>query len=89
MDSTVIKNYKSKIKSITEEQIELANKKYVSSVFFHTLFLYSITKKKNYDIKKQEVDVDLSEFLKEVFSSHYTEFLMNFGTETLMASLSI
>lgn len=89
MDSTVIKNYKSKIKSITEEQIELANKKYVSSVFFHTLFLYSITKKKNYDIKQQEVDVDLSEFLKEIFSSHYTDFLMNFGTEALMASLSI
>ena len=77
------------VKTITEEQIELADKKYISSVYFHTLFLFSIAKQKKYDVKKEEKEVELTEFLKDLFSSHYTEFLLNFGTEELMSALSI
>lgn len=89
MDSHVLKTFKSKIKTITEEQIELADKKYLSSVYFHSLFLFTIAKQKKYDILQDEKDVELSEFLKDIFSSYYSEFLLNFGTEELMASLSI
>lgn len=89
MDSKVLKSYKSKIKTITEEQLEVADKKYLSSVYFHTLFLFTIAKQKKYDIYQDEKDIELAEFLKDIFSSYYSEFLLNFGTEELMATLSI
>jgi len=89
MDSKVLKSYKSKIKTITEEQLEVADKKYLSSVYFHTLFLFTIAKQKKYNIHQDQKDVDIAEFLKDIFSSHYSEFLLNFGTEELMATLSI
>ncbi len=89
MDSSVFKTYKSKIKSVTEEQIELADKKYISSVYFHTLFLFSIAKQKKYDVIQDDKEIELSDFLKDIFSSYYTEFLLNFGTEELMSALSI
>jgi len=89
MDSSVLKSYKSKIKTITEEQIELADKKYLSSVYFHTLFLFTIAKQKKYDVIQDEKEIELTDFLKDIFSSHYTEFLLNFGTDELMSALAI
>ena len=65
-----------------------AQKKYLASVYFHTLFLYVITKRKNYDLhidkngKREEVSVD--EYIRDVFDSYYGDFLLNFGTESLM-----
>jgi hypothetical protein len=32
---------------------------------------------------------DIADYLKDLFSSHYAEFLLGFGTEDLMASLDI
>jgi hypothetical protein len=89
MDSHVLKSHKGHIKSITEEQIKLADKKYISSVYFHTLFLFAIAKSRNYSVKQGENEKDLTDFLKDVFSSSYSEFLLNFGTEQLMASLEL
>lgn len=91
MDSSVIKNYKSKLRSPSEEQYELADKKYITSVYFHTLFLYTITKKRQYEfIKKDgenEQQCDITDYLKDLFESYYSEFLLNFGSEQLMQSL--
>ena len=84
-----MKSHKARIKSITEEQIKLADKKYISSVYFHTLFLFAIAKTKDYSFKQGEAEKDIADFLKEVLASSYLEFLMNFGTEQLMASLDI
>jgi len=89
MDSHVLKSHKGRIKAITEEQIKLADKKYISSVYFHTLFLFAIAKNRNYSMKQGDNERDLTDFLKDVFSSSYSEFLLNFGTEQLMASLEI
>jgi hypothetical protein len=89
MDSAVLKNYKGRQRTITEEQIQPADKKYISSVYFHTLILYSITKNRNYQIQQSEKESDLTEYLKDLFSSHYAEFLLSFGTDELMASLDI
>lgn len=50
MDSHVLKNFKSKHKEATA--LEVADKKYISSVYFHTLFLYTITKNRKYAIVK-------------------------------------
>jgi hypothetical protein len=89
MDSHVLKSHKGRIKSITEEQIKLADKKYISSVYFHTLFLFATAKSKNYSMKQGENEKDITDFLKDIFSCSYSEFLLNFGTEQLMESLEL
>lgn len=93
MDSSVLKTYKSKLRS--EEQLLAADKRYVSAVYFHTLFLYMISKNRKYQIMKPKSDnpeslddVDLSEYLKDIFDSYYSEFLLNFEMSTLIETLS-
>lgn len=86
LDSRVFLNHRSKLKS--EEQIGIAEKKYLASVYFHTLFLSVITKRKNYRLsidkngKPEEVSVD--EYIRDVFDSYYSDFLLNFGMEQLI-----
>jgi len=88
MDSRVLRSYISKQGGVSVEQKELAEKKYISSVYFHTIFLYSITRNKKYLLHKENGPVDLGEYLQDIFSSYYSEFLLNFGTDQLMASLA-
>ncbi|MEZ4952195.1 MAG: hypothetical protein R2825_01305 [Saprospiraceae bacterium] len=91
MNSTVLMNFKSKQKAISEEQNEIADKKYISSVYFHSLFLYTIIKNKKYSIvqtvDKKEDEVDLGTYLRVLFDSYYSEFILHFGTVDLMAAL--
>jgi hypothetical protein len=92
MDSNVLKNFKSKTKNPNEEQLALSDRKYISSVYFHTLFLYSITKNRKYRIMQQKEDkedyVELETYLKDVFESYYSEFILNFGgAEEMMQGL--
>ncbi|WP_297311012.1 hypothetical protein [Neptuniibacter sp.] len=93
MDSSVLKTYKSKLRS--EEQLLVADKRYVSAVYFHTLFLYMISKNRKYQITKPMLEntdsyaeIDLSEYLKDIFDSYYSEFLLNFEMNTLIEALA-
>ena len=76
MDSTVFMNFKPK--NPNEEQLELATRKYIASVYFHTLFLYTITKNRKYKFMQEtdtgESDVELDDYLKDLFESHYASF---------------
>ncbi len=47
MDSSMLKTYKSKLDG--DEALRVADNKYSSQVYFHTLFLYSILKQRNYN----------------------------------------
>ena len=89
LDSSVFLNYRSKLKS--EDQLQTAEKRYLAAVYFHTLFLYMINKKRNYKMsipkEGQEDEVSLEDYLKDVFDSFYSEFLLNFGMEQLINSL--
>jgi hypothetical protein len=90
MDSSVLKDYKSKIRS--PEQHMVADRRYLSSIYFHTLFLYTISKKRGYGISKTAEggapeEIDLTEYLKDMFSSHYAVFLLNFGMSELLEAL--
>ena len=89
MDSHVLKNYKTKLKS--EDQLTTADRRYITSVYFHTLMLFAITKLKKYEFLKPEngekTQVDISEYLKDIFESHYSNFLLNFGIDELMQNL--
>jgi hypothetical protein len=88
MDSRVLRNHFSKQSGLSVENKELAEKKYISSVYFHTIFLFSITKNRKYELKQGDRAIDVADYLKDVFSSYYADFLLNFGTEQLMASLA-
>ncbi|MDZ7740457.1 MAG: hypothetical protein U5Q03_01525 [Bacteroidota bacterium] len=84
MDSHVLKNFKSKTKNPNEEQLAIADRKYISSVYFHALFLYSITKNLKYKIMREREDqkedyVALETYLQDLFESYYSEFILNFG----------
>lgn len=89
MDSHLLKSYKSKFDG--EEQLKIADSKYASRVYFHTLFLYSILKQRNYNFSElsesnQEKNVEMEEVLKDLFKSSYGEFLLKFGgTEELIS----
>ena len=89
MDSTVFMNFKPK--NPNEEQLELANRTYIASVYFHTLFLYTITKNLKYKFMQVtdtgDSEVELDDYLKDLFESHYAEFILNFGTDEFMQSL--
>lgn len=88
MDSTVFLDYRSKLKG-GEEQYHFAENKYLSAVYFHTLFLYTISRSGNYNFTKGEDNEpqELSDYLKDLFQSHYASFLLNFGAEQLIQSL--
>ena len=85
MDSNVFKTFNSKIKHPNEEQIKLAENKYISSVYFHALFLYTITKNRGYQITKTQENkpepdpVDIGEYLRDIFDHFYSTFILNYG----------
>lgn len=87
MDSHVYLNHRKKLKS--EDQISTAQKKYVSAVYFHSLFLYMITKRKNYKIvdEAKDEDITIDDYIRDVFDSYYSDFLLNFGMEQLMNAM--
>lgn len=92
MDSGVLKRFRSKKRNPSEEQNELANRQYISRVYYHTLFLYLISKNRNYGFNRMngtgdDDDVELTDFLKDIFQNHYTDFLLNFETTALMEGL--
>ena len=84
MDSTVLKNFKSKTRNLNDEQLQLADQKYIAPVYFHTLFLYTITKNLKYEFMQEgdtgNSNIGLDDYLINLFSSHYAEFLLNFST---------
>ncbi len=89
LDSHVFLSHRSKLKN--ENQIVTAQRKYISSVYFHTLFLYMITKRRNYTISRDkngnDEDITIDEYIMDVFDSYYSDFLLNFGMEQLMGAL--
>lgn len=91
MDSTLLLNYRSKLSSA--EAISVAERRYISAVYFHTLFLYMITRSRKYEIMRHRDDgqddepVDLTEYLKDLFQSYYAEFLLNFEIQELVTAL--
>lgn len=89
LDSRVYLSHRSKLK--TEDQITTAQRKYIASVYFHSLFLYMITKRKNYTLTIQKdgktEDITVDQFIADVFENYYSDFLLNFGMEQLITAL--
>ena len=74
MDSTVLKNFKTKITNPSQDQLDAADQRYSASVYSHTLFLYLITKAHRYKVMHQEngtdIEIELDTYLKDLFSNH-------------------
>ena len=91
MDSNVLLSHRSKLKG--QEAIETANKRYISAVYFHTLFLYGISKNRKFGIVQHKNGdenhdtVELNEYLADLFQNYYAQFLINFDTQELIAAL--
>jgi hypothetical protein len=90
MDSSLLRTYKSKLDG--DEALQIADNKYVSQVYFHTLFLYSILKQKklrfSLDEPQGEKTMEVDDVLRDLFKSSYGEFLLRFGgTEELIAAI--
>lgn len=86
MDSTTLKKYKTKFN--TQEQFKLADNRYISAVYFHTLFLYSISKNQKYQFSSQKDErIELTQYLTEIFDNSYSEFLLKFEIEALIEIL--
>lgn len=91
LDSNVLLSHHSKLKA--QEAIETANKRYISAVYYHTLFLYSISRNRNYSIlqdrneHESQKEVELHEYLADLFQNFYAQFLIDFDTQELIAAL--
>lgn len=89
LDSSVFLNHRKKLTN--EEQISVAQRKYLASVYFHALFLYMTTKNKGFNLQKtrdgEQEDLTVDEYIREVFDSYYSDFLLNFGMEHLLSAL--
>jgi len=91
MSSNVLLNYRANLG--TAEAVATAERRYISAVYFHALFLYMITKNRRFEIVRHRYGdggdevVDLTEYLKDVFQNYYAEFLMNFEVHNLMTAL--
>ena len=64
----------------------------LSPVYFHTLFHYAINKQRGYQIVKSDKDanpteVDLTDYLRDLFASNYWAFLLSFGMGDLLEAL--
>ncbi len=91
MDSNALLSHRTKLTK--EEAIATAEKRYVSAVYFHTLFLYTITKNRKFGIvqQKEEEDaqesVEVTDYISDLFRTFYAQFLLNFDTQELIAAL--
>jgi hypothetical protein len=90
LDSKVLKDFNSGAKS--SEAVDLAQRRFISAVYFHTLFLYATTKTRNYDLRRggelASADVELAEYIADLFASSYAQFLLNFDTTDMLEALA-
>ena len=90
MESGVFLKHRASLKS--QEAIEVAEKRYISSVYFHTLFLYTITQNRKYRLQRDAderhaEDVSVPDYVKDLFRNHYAEFLLTFEMDQLITAL--
>ena len=92
MDSRVFKSYRSTLRS--DEDIEKAQLKYVAAVYCHALFLYTVSRQRGYESVIQlesaesEKSFELTEYLKDIFASHYASFLLDYSSNEMMNGLA-
>lgn len=86
VESSVLKDFNGNARS--SEGVKLAERNYISRVYFHTLFLFATTKSRKYEIQRgdgeQRGEIDLADYVSDLFSSSYAQFLLSFETRDLV-----
>ncbi len=90
LDSSVLRDFKSGNRS--SDAIELAERRYVSTIYFHTLFLFATTKSRRYVVMRGQndldmVDVEIADYVSDLFTSSYAQFLLSFDTSELIEAI--
>ena len=89
VDSSVLKDFSSGARSA--EAIELAERRYISAVYFHTLFLFATTRSRKYEVQRNDgerrEDIDLTDYVSDLFSSSYAQFLLSFDVGELVEAI--
>ncbi len=89
VESSILRDFNAGVRSA--EAIELAERRYISAVYFHTLFLFATTKSRKYELRRENGDkqdeVELAEYVSDLFSSSYAQFLLSFDTADLLAAV--
>ena len=94
MDSSVWMDFRTGLgTSPSPEQLDVAQRRYIASVYFHTLFLYMIMKSRGYQVQRgrsdgEPEDIGVEDYLKDLFQSCYADFLMRFNMSALVEALS-
>lgn len=90
VDSKVLMDFKGNAKS--PEASEFAERRYISAVYFHTLFIFATTKSRKYELQRGEGEamqqVELSDYVQDLFSTSYAQFLLSFDTADLVEAIS-
>lgn len=90
VDSKVLKDFTSGSRSA--DAVELAERRYISAIYFHTLFLFATTKSRKYDLRRGDGDgetsVEVADYVSDLFSSAYAQFLLNFDTTDLIDAVT-
>ena len=69
-------------RAATTEARQIVEKRYISAVYFHALFLYAITKSRRYELTQKSSDEepgqrDIAEYIADLFSHYYAQFLLS------------
>ena len=87
MDSSVFKNFNHKDKNPSEEKIKINEQNYFMTVYCHALFLFTITKKEKIVMSQEESQdedsIEVEEYIENLFSNHYVEFLLGLNEEKI------
>ena len=91
MDSRVLMNYKKKLPASVSPDV--ADRQYISAVYFHTLFLYTTTHSLGYRLQREtnnlaDGEVSIAKYLRDIFEHSYSDFLLRFMATDLLVALA-
>ncbi|MBT9372606.1 hypothetical protein [Rhizobium sp. CSW-27] len=87
LDSSVLRDFKSGSRS--PDAVELAERRYVSTVYFHTLFLFATTMSRKYSVRRGKEpealeEIEIADYIADLFTASYAQFLLSFDTADLV-----
>ncbi|MDE3269980.1 MAG: ATP-binding protein [Pseudomonadota bacterium] len=85
MDSSVFKNFNHKDKNPSEEKLKINEQNYTMTVYYHALFMFTITKQEKVMMSKdgESGSVEIEDYIENLFSNHYVEFLLGLNEEKI------